>query len=243
LDIIKIVDELVKKEEIEWDSIINELVKNNVIDPLNIDLEVLVDYYIKIIRELKKKEHFDFILSSNVLILLVYFLKLKVEHLTSSLFYNVTEEVIYDDLLEESEKEVKKERREKKLKKELKLRVLYERRRKVTLEDLKEAIKEILEKEKKKRTKKIKKEDLEDLKTLEYDLEKEAELILSLLEKLEKKEISFFEFLKNLGLIEKEEIIKKFMPLLYLELQEKLELKQELPLEDFWIIKNDIENS
>ena len=243
MDIIKIVDELVKKEEIEWDSIINELVKNNVIDPLNIDLEVLIDYYIKIIRELKKKEHFDFILSSNVLILLVYFLKLKVEHLTSSLFYNVTEEVIYDDLLEESEKEVKKERREKKLKKELKLRVLYERRRKVTLEDLKEAIKEILEKEKKKRTKKIKKEDLEDLKTLEYDLEKEAELILSLLEKLEKKEISFFEFLKNLGLIEKEEIIKKFMPLLYLELQEKLELKQELPLEDFWIIKNDIENS
>ncbi|MEO2154615.1 MAG: hypothetical protein ABGW69_02295, partial [Nanoarchaeota archaeon] len=74
--LIEVVDSLIKKEEIEWDMIINELVDKGIIDPKNIDLDILVDYFIGIIKELKKKEQFDFILSSKALLLLVYFLKL-----------------------------------------------------------------------------------------------------------------------------------------------------------------------
>jgi len=104
---IQIVNDLLKKEEIEWDTIINELINQKVIDPLNIDLELLIDYYIKIIKELKKRETFDFVLSSKVLLLLVYFLKLKVEFLSKEIFPEV--EFEEDFIFEENEiKEEKK---------------------------------------------------------------------------------------------------------------------------------------
>ncbi|HIQ51486.1 MAG TPA: hypothetical protein EYH54_05980 [Nautiliaceae bacterium] len=233
---IQIVNDLLKKEEIEWDTIINELINQKVIDPLNIDLELLIDYYIKIIKELKKRETFDFVLSSKVLLLLVYFLKLKVEFLSKEIFPEV--EFEEDFIFEENEiKEEKKIRKEKKEKKKLLLRIMYERKRKVTLEDLKEAIKEIFQEvEKRKKRKKLKKESLKELATLEYDIEKEINLIVEILKKLEKDKIGFFELLKLINKsVNKEEIIKKFIPLLYLDHQERIEIIQEKILEEIII--------
>jgi len=243
--IIQIVDDLLKKEEIEWDTIINELINQKIIDPLNIDLELLIDYYIKIIRELKKREDFDFILSSRVLVLLVYFLKLKVEFLSKELFFGqeLEEDLIFDDVEVEENGEKKKTKKEKKEKKKLLLKIMYERKRKVTLEDLKKAVKEIFQEvEKRKKRKKLKKENLEDLATLEYDIEKEINLVVKVLMKLEKKEINFFELLKLISqTINKEEIIKKFIPLLYLDHQEKIELIQKEMLKEIIIKKLFIE--
>jgi len=233
---IQIVNDLLKKEEIEWDTIINELINQKVIDPLNIDLELLIDYYIKIIKELKKRETFDFVLSSKVLLLLVYFLKLKVEFLSKEIFPEV--EFEEDFIFEENEiREEKKIRKEKKEKKKLLLRIMYERKRKVTLEDLKEAIKEIFQEvEKRKKRKKLKKESLKELATLEYDIEKEINLIVEILKKLEKDKIGFFELLKLINKsVNKEEIIKKFIPLLYLDHQERIEIIQEKILEEIII--------
>lgn len=247
--IIEIVNDLLKKEEIEWDTIINELINQKIIDPLNIDLELLIDYYIKIIKELKKRENFDFILSSKVLILLVYFLKLKVEFLSKELFFEqeIEEELIFDDEIgvEEENKKISKEKREKKEKKKLMLKFMYERRRKVTLEDLKKAIKEIFQEiEKKKKRKKLKKEDLEELANLEYDIEKETELILEALKKIENEEINFFELIGFISKkINKEEVIKKFIPLLYLDHQEKIEIIQKEILKEIIIKKLNVDLS
>jgi segregation and condensation protein A len=239
--IIQIVDNLLKKEEIEWDTIIQEMINQQVIDPLNIDLEILIDYYIKIIKELKKKENFDFILSSKVLLLLVYFLKLKVESLSRELFFDpyLEEDFLYEDSIEEEKTKTEKNKKEKKETKKLLLKVIYERRRKVTFEDLKEAIKEVFkEVEKRKKRKKLKKENLEDLATLEYNIEKEIDTILKILSKIEKEEITFFELLNFLKIIvNKEEIIKKFIPLLYLDNQGKIELIQKDILKELLIKK------
>jgi len=114
---------------------------------------------------------------------------------------------------------------------------MYERKRKVTLEDLKEAIKEIFQEvEKRKKRKKLKKESLKELATLEYDIEKEINLIVEILKKLEKDKIGFFELLKLINKsVNKEEIIKKFIPLLYLDHQERIEIIQEKILEEIII--------
>ncbi|MEO2154522.1 MAG: hypothetical protein ABGW69_01825 [Nanoarchaeota archaeon] len=175
---------------------------------------------------------------------------MKIEYLAREYFYNSCheEEFFYDDYEEDKENN-KQEKKKKTIKKELKLKILYERKRKVTFDDLKEAIKEILEKEEKKRQKrKIKKENLDDLATMEYDVEKETELILKALEQYEKNEISFFELLRKLLPIFnkeriniKEEIVKKFIPLLYLDFQEKIEIFQKKLFDDI-LIKKLLEN-
>lgn len=241
MDVNEILEELIKKDEIEWEDIINELINKKIIDPKNIDLNVLIDHYIKIVRELKSKQTFDFILTSKVLVLLVFFLKLKIEYLSREL-YNFEENNLEEEFVfEEEEKENTKKNRKKREKKELEFIIKLERKRKVDLEDLKKVIKEVLEEYKEKK-KKIKKEieDLEDLKKLEYDIENEIKNLEKILEKLERKVVEFKYLLKKMDRGgDKENVIKTFIPLLYLENQEKIELKQEEIFKEILIIKKE----
>jgi chromatin segregation and condensation protein Rec8/ScpA/Scc1 (kleisin family) len=117
MDFESIVQELVKKEEIEWEDIIDSLITQGYIEPTNIDINLLIDYYIKIVKELKKKENFDFVLTSKVLLLLVFFLKLKIEYLSKEIygFEEREEEFYFEENEEVKEKKVKKRRKKKEL--------------------------------------------------------------------------------------------------------------------------------
>ncbi len=234
----EIVQELIKKEEIEWEDIIDSLIANNYLNPTDIDLNLLVDYYIKIVRELKNKENFDFVLTSKVLLLLVFFLKLKIEYLSKEIYgFEENEE---DFIFEENEEFKEKREKKRKNKKKLEFIIKLDRKRKVDLEDLKKAIKEALkdyEEKKKKLVKRKKEKDLEDLKKLEYDIEKEIVFLSKKLEELKEKIIKFSLLLNNLNRSGKEETIRTFMPLLYLDSQDKIELKQENPFNEIFIIK------
>ena len=234
----EIVQELIKKEEIEWEDIIDSLIANNYLNPTDIDLNLLVDYYIKIVKELKNKENFDFVLTSKVLLLLVFFLKLKIEYLSREIYgFEENEE---DFIFEENEEFKEKREKKRKNKKKLEFIIKLDRKRKVDLEDLKKAIKEALkdyEEKKKKLVKRKKEKDLEDLKKLEYDIEKEITFLSKKLEELKEKIIKFSFLLNNLNRSGKEETIRTFMPLLYLDSQDKIELKQENPFNEIFIIK------
>ncbi len=244
MEIEEIINDLIKKEEIEWEDIVDNLIEKKIIDPLNVDLEVFIEYYIKTVRELRKRENFDFILTSKVLFLLVFFLKLKIEYL-SKIFLeeeNDREKNEEEFIFEEYEEENKKIKRKKKEEKKLEFIIKLERKRKVDLEDLKSAIREALKEyeEKKKRLKKKKVEkELEDLHKLEYDIEKEIEILSEKLEKIRKKIIEFNFLLRELNRKErKEEIIKTFMPLLYLDNDGKIFLKQLEHFGRIFIVKD-----
>ena len=68
--------DLITSEELSWQSIIYDLIKTEQLDPWDIDLSVLADKYVEIIAQL---EEADFFVSSKVLLACSLLLRLKSE--------------------------------------------------------------------------------------------------------------------------------------------------------------------
>ena len=73
--------DLITGEELSWQSIIFDLIKTEQLDPWDIDLGVLADRYVEIIKQL---EEADFFISSKVLLACSLLLRLKSEILINS---------------------------------------------------------------------------------------------------------------------------------------------------------------
>jgi len=77
----KVIDLIVKKDDVTWKTIILELVNNNRMDPWNIDIKMLTKEYLTIIKSLK--EH-DFRVSGKMILAAAMLLKLKSSRLLES---------------------------------------------------------------------------------------------------------------------------------------------------------------
>ena len=201
-----------------WVRMIKEGIEKKNLNPWDVNIAEIADYYIQKIRELKK---FDIRLSADVILVGGILLRMKSEALYDECKvededddYYYDDYYDYDDVVEEQPKKTRK-KKEKKVKEE---------KKPVTIDELIKTIEKELNKIKKSRKKREKKiNEVEEL--IEELIEEEdiSDIIAELLEDLMREGIIVYqERFKT-----REERVRYFIPSLYLANDGKAELIQE----------------
>ncbi len=232
----QIFDLLLKEEEVSWKTIIYDLVKSQQMDPWDIDITLLTQKYIEVIKEMK--EH-DLRISGKVLLAAAVLLKIKSTHLVendiSKLDALISQSQGLDDVEEELSGELGEGGRKIQEKYTLIPRNPQPRNRKVSIHDLIDALQRAMATKKKILAKikpvrfhlPLKKTDIMDVirdiyHKIEYYTHKDGTIT-----------ITFNRLLPpHAG---REEKVYTFIPLLHLENQEKVELAQEKPFEEIQV--------
>jgi segregation and condensation protein A len=223
-----------KADEVTWQTIIHELVKNEQMDPWDIDVSVITHKYIEMLRELK--DH-DFRVSGKVLLAAAILLKMKSHKLVGEdlseldrLLVGVEDEM--DELsFEENNgphmiEEIPK----------LIPRTPQPRKRKVSIYDLVDALERALE---------VKKRRLiHSIPPLNLEAPKKKKDITEIIRDVYSRIKIFFmgpiksklTFVKLLPSKSKEDKVHTFIPLLHLAQQDKIELSQEVPFGEIEIM-------
>ena len=145
----KLFDILLDQGELDWKNIIYDLVKSEQMDPWDIDLKVLTQKFIQVIKDLQEQ---DFKIPGKILLAAAILLKIKATHLIDNditkldQLINQTDEDVEEELFDEIE--VARHRKEKQ---EYKLipRNPQPRNRKVSVNDLVEALQRAMSTKKK----------------------------------------------------------------------------------------------
>ena len=223
-----------KADEITWQNIIFELIKTEQMNPWDIDVSLLTQKYIEILRSLK--EH-DFRISGKVLLAAAILLKLKSNKLVGEelseldrLLIGVEEEM--DELGFEETKDAPKLGEIP----TLIPRTPQPRKRKVSIYDLVEALERALEVKKRRL--------LHSIPPMNVEAPKRKKDITEIIREVYVKIRTFFvrtvkeklTFTKLLPSESKEDKVHTFIPLLHLAQQNKIELVQESPFGEIQIL-------
>lgn len=222
----EIIESIIEKENSSWQYLIYDLIKNNQIDPWDIDIIKLTNKFLEKVEEFDKK---NLHISSKVLLIAAILIKFKVEY-------------IYNQLKKKEEKSKEKENfvfNDEIPKLYPKIPLLRER--KITLEELMNALKNAIRTEERRIKRKVYSErgrlNLSTIlpkKRINW-IEKINEIYKKILNhiKREKYEEMYFSQLLKKG--DREEKIMVFVPLLHLDFQKKIYLEQEKFLDDIKI--------
>ncbi len=224
-----------KTDEITWQSIIYELVKTEQMDPWDIDVSVLTQKYIDMLRTLK--EH-DFRVSGKVLLAAAILLKMKSNKLVGEDLSELDRLLIG---VEEEMEELGFDETSQILKPDeipsLIPRTPQPRKRKVSIFDLVEALERALEVKKRRL--------LHSIPPLNLEAPKKKRDITQIIRDVYGKIKSFFlttlfkdklTFSKLLPSQSKEDKVYTFIPLLHLAQQSKIELVQETPFGEIEVL-------
>jgi len=215
---------LLQKDEITWQTIIYDLVRSEKLDPWNIDISLLAKRYLETIQKLKQHNFFisGKVLLASAILLKIKTLKLLTEYIAefdSQLFQR--EEGIFDENQDPIKDHIKYEIPH------LLIKTPQRRKRQLTLNDLMSALEKALEIDEKRKLRYIDRVvAAAEMPEKKIDI---SELIKSLYEKI----INFFKTKEKLTFTElvnsekKEDKILSFIPLLHLDSQQKIDLKQE----------------
>ncbi len=225
----KIFDLLLKEEEISWKTIIYDLVEAEGMSPWNIDIGFLTGRYIQVIKEMQ--EH-DLRVSGKILLAAAILLKIKSTHLVENDFtkldqlINETEEDFDEEFFEEFDENGETISR---VKEQYKLipRNPQPRSRKVSVEDLVDALQRAMA---------SKKRVLAKIKPTKFKMPAKGVDIMGAIrdvynkinyyaEKEKKSKITFDRLLPSQA--SKMDKVFTFLPLLHLENQHKLEMQQK----------------
>ena len=230
----KIFDLLLEQEEVSWKTIIYDLVKSEEMDPWDINITLLTQKYIQVIKEMK--EH-DFRISGKILLAAAILLKLKSTHLIDNdiskldqLINSTEEEIIEEEFLEGISSKMERDKN----KYQLVPRNPQPRNRKVSIQDLVNALQKAME---------SKRRILERTKPIKFTIPQRNMDILEVIKdvynkviyysKKEKEKITFTRLLPPRA--GKQEKVNTFIPLLHLENQERVEMAQSQPFEEIQI--------
>lgn len=223
--------DLVLRDELSWEYLILDVVKEEGINPEDIDIVRLTNSYLSKVREL---EDLNFVLSGKVLLVAAILLRFKVQKLFSE-SNEVVEEVVVDlsvsDLLKEIDVgEVS-----------LEPIIPLPKKRKVTLEELMSALNSALKVEKRRVARVESRKKLRQGGDFKLRL---REFVLS--DKIEELKSKLFGFFNKLGRrfvlfseirpsSDRFDTVWTFLPLLHLSNKGVVELKQDVLFEDFRI--------
>ena len=230
----KIFDLLLEQEEVSWKTIIYDLVKSEEMDPWDINITLLTQKYIQVIKEMK--EH-DFRISGKILLAAAILLKLKSTHLIDNdiskldqLINSTEEEIIEEEFLEGISSKMERDKN----KYQLVPRNPQPRNRKVSIQDLVNALQKAME---------SKRRILERTKPIKFTIPQRNMDILEVIKdvynkviyysKKEKEKITFTRLLPPRA--GKQEKVHTFIPLLHLENQERVEMTQPNHFEEIHI--------
>ena len=230
----KIFDLLLEQEEVSWKTIIYDLVKTEEMDPWDINITLLTKKYIEVIKAMK--EH-DFRISGKILLAAAILLKLKSTHLIDydiskldQLINSTDEEIIEEELLEGLSGRLDRDKN--------KYQLIHKnpqaRNRKVSIQDLVDALQKAIESKKRllARTKPVKfnlpKRNIDILEVIRDVYNK-----ITYYSKKDNEKITFTKLLPPRA--GKQEKVHTFIPLLHLENQEKVEMEQQQHFEEIYI--------
>lgn len=227
------IHELLFSEELSWQAILYDLINTEQLDPWDIDLVLLTGKYLTKIQAL---EEANFFVSSKVLFAAALLLRIKSEILLEKDIRNL-DEILFGKKEEQSYKLERIELAEGEIP-ELIPKTPLPRFRKVSLQELMEALNKAMNTE----TRRIRKEiEIRQLREgVDLNLPKKTikltdkikEIVAKIKFLFQKKEkIAFSELAKN-----REEKLSTFVPLLHLDTQEKIWLEQEKHFGEIWIL-------
>jgi segregation and condensation protein A len=213
-----------------WEDVIYNIVSIEGLDPWDIDIVKLADSFLKYIESIKM---LDFRIPAKIVFVAAVLLKLK----TDSLFPQEKEEEIALPQINEDELKVFKEKLE-----QIKLSPPLERMpaRAVTLDELIEALRKAMRVKERKEYKRhaLGKKVVNNIDVSEEDIEKRIERLLKEIEDLSKMlNKEKIEFSRLVDKWEREEIVKHFLPLLYLANRGDVTAEQEEFFKEIWISK------
>ena len=219
--------------EQDWEELIYNIVSVENIDPMNVDLVKLVNSFMEY---LKKVEELDFRIPAKVVLVAAILLKMKMDYL-----FQFGEETI--GMEEEMGEEELRKIDFTALKDYLsKFKVPVARRpvRKITLEELVDALKKAIAVEERRKERKIiarKKLDKE-IEITEEDIEKKLDRILKeidlVIKKFKKKTIPFSSIVEKW---DRDTIIDHFIPVLHLDFRRKIDASQKEFFKEIYLTK------
>lgn len=228
---LQIYEMLVDKDEISWQSLLNELIRTEQMDPWDIDVSLLTQHYINAIKTLK--EH-DFKISGKVLLAAAILLKIKsnrlmgedIEYLDRLLSQQDEEELLaFEEQLDPRPPE--------QIPKDLIPRTPQSRRRKVSMQDLMQALERALEVKRRRVLQSIPPMDVkvpEKSRDLSEVIKEIFTRIKEFFWETSQPSIRFSQLIPSES---KEDKIYTFVPLLHLATQRKVDLHQEKHFDDF----------
>lgn len=232
-----IYDVLTDKDEIDWKDILMKLIKDDNIDPWDVDVSIIAKRYVEAVKKLKEM---DFRVSGKVILASAILLSIKSNRLVESdinafdaLISSLTQ-TEYDELLsrelgdflsgEYIENLPLKEREKLPF---LTLRTPQPRSRKISILDLVEALDKALEVRDRRQNKISSREEKVFIPNRERNLKS---VILSVYENIQavfkkKQKVFFSDIIKSPN---REDVIYTFIPLLHLDFQQVVRLDQEV---------------
>ncbi|MAG91629.1 hypothetical protein CMO83_03055 [Candidatus Woesearchaeota archaeon] len=223
-----------KSDEITWQSVIYELVKSEQMDPWDVDVSIITQKYIEMLKSLKKH---DFRVSGKVLLAAAILLKMKSHKLVGEdlseldrLLIGVEEEM--EELSFDETTEIPKLNEIPKLIP----RTPQPRKRKVSIYDLVDALERALEVKKRRL--------LHSIPPLNLEVPKRKKDITVIIREVYGNIKTFFmgafkgklTFKKLLPSESKEDKVHTFIPLLHLAQQDKIDILQQAPFGEIQIL-------
>jgi len=234
----QILDMLLKKDELTWQDILYDLIKSERMDPWDIDVSQLSKRYLEIVRKLEKT---NFFVSGKVVLASAILLKIKSTKLLTedisnfdSKLYSQEEDEDYTEQLDDQEFEQDSQPR-------LTIKTPIARKRRVSLNDLVDALEKALEVDTRR---KVRKQDdyLEEdlaMPVKKVDVGKKIKEVYSKVTNYFKIKQSNLTFTQLLPSNSKEDKVYTFIPLLHLENQNKVGMHQKDSFEEIYIsLKN-----
>ena len=222
----KIFTILFEKDDVSWQDIIYDLIRQEQMDPWDVDISLLADKFIKLLAEMKKM---DFRLSGKIIVAAAFFLKIKSDRFLNeditaldSMMRPIENQ---EDLLDLLDDYSKKDgfNGEKPV---LKFRTPQPRKRKVSVYDLVTALEKALEGEQRRNFNRI----IPQTKVNIPKRDKDMTVIINDVYKKIQKTLQKVKMVKFSQLVNKESRDDKifvFVPLLYLDTQRKIDIVQK----------------
>ncbi len=217
------------KQEVTWQSLIYELVNTEQLDPWDIDIVRLTNAFIE---RIKHMEEANLHISSKLLLVASILIRIKTEMLHKQLI-----------IIEQAKQETKQNEKIEIDLDELPILIPntpLPRARKITLNELIEALSKAIQTEEKRVRKNIRIKSYEQqltavLPRVRINLKEKIKQIYEMIKTIfRKKQVEKINFIELSGQ-KREDKIATFVPLLHLDFQNKIELIQEKPFDDIFI--------
>lgn len=221
----QILDMLLKRDEITWQDLIKDLVKSEHMDPWDVDISLLAKKYVDIVKQLKET---NFFVSGKVVLAAAVLLKIKTNKLLSHNIANFDNQLFQNDE-EEFEQEYIGNGSEEGPKVKLTIKTPQARKRRVLLTDLIGALEKALEVDERRIVRRERFERIPDTIKLPERKINLGDRVKTVYDKINLwfvKNKADLEFNNLLEEGSKSDKVFTFIPLLHLENQKKIDLKQ-----------------
>lgn len=229
----KVLEMLMHEDEITWQSIIYDLIKTGEMDPWDIDISLLSQKYIEIIRQMRESNLF---ISGKVILASAILLKIKSEKLLvegigglDRLMFPQEAESL-DEFIQEKQQLLFENPR-------LTIKTPQARKKKISVNDLISALEKALEVNERRILRHAERDEVPDIKIPEKKIDI-GELMATIFARIK----NFFTKQKSLTFTElvnsnrKEDKIMTFIPLLHLSNESKIDLEQKEPFGEINIV-------